>query len=246
MIDRLLLQTGSDVPFPEAQVTIHNPKMAEIAFIGENSFHRGCQILNFSMDNLSLEDNIDLEGKTDFDIFMSMICDSEYRQYSVNAKMVLTLLFPDYMINFSLEDGIELKKASNEYITHINRHNYNTFKEILVSLFCLNEFGGNKSYDPIDERAKRIAEKLKKRHKKEDIDEEKLNQDVHIFDRYISILTVGQKKNVNDFNNYTVYQLLDEMNRFQLKQSFDMYIKAKMAGAQDLQEVDNWMDDIHS
>jgi len=31
-----------------------------------------------------------------------------------------------------------------------------------------------------------------------------------------------------------------------MKQSFDMYIKAKMAGAQDLEEVDNWMDDIHS
>ena len=42
-----------------------------------------------------------------------------------------------------------------------------------------------------------------------------------------------------------VAQLKDEFKRFQKKQSFDMYLQAKMAGAEDLDDVDNWMDDIH-
>lgn len=71
-------------------------------------------------------------------------------------------------------------------------------------------------------------------------------KEINIFDRYISILAVGQKKNVNDFNDYTVYQLLDEFTRYQKKESYDMYISAKMAGAQNLEDVDNWMEDIHS
>ena len=50
---------------------------------------------------------------------------------------------------------------------------------------------------------------------------------------------------MNELMNYTVYQLKDEFKRFQLKQSFDIYLQAKMAGAKDLEEVDNWMDDIH-
>ena len=45
--------------------------------------------------------------------------------------------------------------------------------------------------------------------------------------------------------HYTVFQLKDECKRYQIKQSFDMYVQAKMAGAKDLDEVDNWMEDIH-
>ena len=44
---------------------------------------------------------------------------------------------------------------------------------------------------------------------------------------------------------YTVYQLFDEFQRFELKQSHDTYLKAKLAGAKDLDEVENWMKNIH-
>jgi hypothetical protein len=43
---------------------------------------------------------------------------------------------------------------------------------------------------------------------------------------------------------YTVYQLYDEFQRFQLKVQWDAYIQARMAGAKDLEEVDNWMIDL--
>ena len=42
---------------------------------------------------------------------------------------------------------------------------------------------------------------------------------------------------------YTVFQLKDELKRFQKKMAFDMYLKARLAGAKDLDEVDNWMDE---
>ena len=41
------------------------------------------------------------------------------------------------------------------------------------------------------------------------------------------------------------YQLRDQFERFQLKEENDIYIKAKLAGAQNMEEVDNWMEDIH-
>ena len=68
---------------------------------------------------------------------------------------------------------------------------------------------------------------------------------ISIFERYVSILAVGEHKDINELMDYTVYQLKYEFKRFQKKQEFDFYIKAKMAGAKDLDEVDNWMDDIH-
>jgi hypothetical protein len=52
------------------------------------------------------------------------------------------------------------------------------------------------------------------------------------------------KKNLNELMQYTVYQLFDEFQRFQLKVQWDAYVQARMAGAKDLEEVDNWMIDL--
>ena len=46
--------------------------------------------------------------------------------------------------------------------------------------------------------------------------------------------------------NYTVYQLTDEFARYQKKFAYDMHMQAIMAGATDLDEVEYWMEDIHS
>ena len=71
-------------------------------------------------------------------------------------------------------------------------------------------------------------------------------QKITILQRYISILAVGEQKDINALMQYNVYQLFDEFTRFSLREQSDFYLEAKMAGAKDLQEVDNWMKDIHS
>ena len=64
---------------------------------------------------------------------------------------------------------------------------------------------------------------------------------ISILSRYISILAVGLQKDLNSLMHYTIYQLYDEFQRFQLKVQWDAYVQARMAGAKDLEEVDNWM-----
>jgi hypothetical protein len=51
---------------------------------------------------------------------------------------------------------------------------------------------------------------------------------------------------MNELLQYTVYQLFDEFRRFKMKEEYDIYVQAKMAGAKDLDEIENWMSDIHS
>ena len=96
-------------------------------------------------------------------------------------------------------------------------------------------------------KAQRIAEKFKKRHEtllklknNNDVSEKSIN----ILSRYVSILAVGEQKDLNDLMQYTIYQLYDEFQRYQLKVQWDAYIQARMAGAKDLDEVDNWMIDL--
>ena len=73
MNNELLLLSGNDIPFPEARVTVHQPTIREIAYIGEESFYTGCEFLRFSKDKLSDEDKIHLENYTNFDVLMSII-----------------------------------------------------------------------------------------------------------------------------------------------------------------------------
>lgn len=239
MDNELLLLSNNDIPFLEAQVNIHQPTLSEISLISEESFFSGCQFLNFSKASLKEEDKIGLENKSDFEIFMSIMCSSERAEYKNNAIMVLTLLFPTYTFKFTPR---EILMASEKGMTRINSENFDAFKNILVSMFTLEDFGDNAGYNPADARAARIAEKLQKAKNRKAQDGP---HKVAILSRYVSILAVGESKDINELMQYTVFQLKDEFKRYQMKQSFDMYVQAKMAGAKDLDEVDNWMDDIH-
>jgi hypothetical protein len=67
---------------------------------------------------------------------------------------------------------------------------------------------------------------------------------IAILSHYVSILAIGCQLSLNDLMDYTVYQLYDEFQRYQLKVQWDAYVQAKMAGAKNLDDVDNWMIDL--
>ena len=70
MKNELLLLAGSDIPFPEAQVTIHQPTLKEIGYIGEKAFFMGCGFLDFSKNLLNQSDKTRLANYDDFDILI--------------------------------------------------------------------------------------------------------------------------------------------------------------------------------
>ena len=93
MINDLMLLAGVDIPFIEAQIAIHQPTLKEISMIGEESFYTGCGVLNFSKDNLSPEDRINLVEVSNFEILMSILAGNhlDVKQNKVCALMVLSL-----------------------------------------------------------------------------------------------------------------------------------------------------------
>lgn len=236
-LDDLLLMSGNDIPFPMARVNIHQPTLKEIGIIFEENFHMGCHFLNFNKDNLNVEDKSNLETKSDFDIFMSVINSRGNRELKTDVQMVLALLFPQYNIEIG-KDKILLHLEN--FSSSINETNFSDFKNILDQMFCLSANAGGTEYNPGDALAAKIAEKIKKGKEKKN--QKKSNGKLTIFKEYISILSVGLQIDVNTLLNYTVYQINDEYKRFIAFQNWDIYIKAKLAGAQDLEEVTNWME----
>lgn len=240
----LLLLSGNDIPFEEAQLIIHPPTIKEIAYIGEEYFFTGCELINFSKNNLEEQDKINLEDKSNFDILIAILRErNAVMQKNRNCvEMVLELIFPNYSLEIKPE-CILLKEENN--IAHfINNENFEQFKNIFNKMFGF-EKNIEESYNPSGEMAKKIAEKLNKRHQKL-AEERGAKPKIDILSRYVSILSVGEHKDMNALLQYTVYQLYDEFERYKLKNDYDIYLKASLAGAKDLKEVEDWMKDIHS
>ena len=243
MIDELLLLSGNDLPFPEARLTIHQPRLKEIAYITQPSFWSGCQLLKFDKETLLDEDRINLLNRSNFNIIMMMIQERslQSRQARLNIVSLLALLFPTSEILLG-KQTIQLRNHETGEVNEINEENFDAFKQILISMFCLTN-KENKQYNPDGELARRIANKIKKgREQKAKLAP---NSKIAILSRYISILAVGQKKNINDLMNYTVYQLMDEFNRYELKLHYDSWEKYRIAGATGLDDPEDWLKDIH-
>lgn len=238
----LLLLSGNDIPFYGGHINIHQPTIKEIGYIGEEEFHVGSRFLLFDKNYLDLEDKSDLENNSNFNIFMAIMNSKQYTTHKNNALMVLTLMFPN--VRFKIDkDKILLQQENIEVESSITELNFEEFQDIVRKMYCLDTLDAGDGYNPVDDLAKKIANRFKKRQEK--LSKQKGEQKVNLFSRYVSILAVGLQKDMNKLLNYTVYQLYDEFKRYQMKQDFDIYVQAKMAGAQNLEEVKNWMENIH-
>lgn len=243
MTNELLLLSGQDIPFFSARVNIYQPKLKDIALIGEDAFFSGCYLLNFSKDLLSEEDRTRLSDVDDFDVLMAIVLDEQAILQKLHLMQLLALLFPLYEVTLS-QDGIYLTNSEEAIL--IDKELYPEFKQIVVDMFDLGA-KSKEEFNPKNKAAAIIAEKLKKgREKLAALKNPKQTDKIAVFTRYASILSIGLQLDLNDLMNYTVYQLYDSFKRYQLHYAFDINMRAKMAGATDLDEVDNWMDDIHS
>lgn len=242
-MDELLLLSGNDISFPEAQLTIHQPRLKEIAYITEQRFWPACELLKFNKEILSDEDKIGLSNMSNFNIIMTIVQgkDLEARQAKINMLSLLTLLFPTSEIILN-KKVIQIRNVQTGETSQINQQNYDSFKKILVTMFCLTN-KDNEQYNPSGDLARKIANKIKQGREQR----AKLAPEgkVAILSRYVSILAVGQQKDMNDLMNYTVYQLMDEFNRFNLKLQYDSWQKFKIAGATGMKDPEDWLKDVH-
>ena len=202
MIDYLLLLSKNDVPFVEAGLIIHQPSIKEIAFIGQENFFLGCEILNISKKNLMIQDKTQIEQLSDFEVLMAIINNTEggasIKKNKKSLQLLLLLLFPDFTINF-LPASIMLSKEKQRHL--IDKDNFNIFKNIINEMFCLSHVleSGSSKYNPSGPQAKALVQKFKKRQKKlaQLKNRSARGQKIEILSRYLSILSVGEQKDIN-------------------------------------------------
>lgn len=246
MIDKLLLISGNDIPFYEAQLVVHQPTLKEIAFINQQSFWMGCQLLKFDKNIFQIKEQKKLNQFSNLTLLLTMICNQhqDAKKAKVNLILLLAIIFPKYTIKFQ-NLKIILTDTDTEQSSIIDDENFSILQTIVKQMFCLTNLA-NKQYDPSGKLAQKIADQIKAGQKKraqlESIDSKNLN----LFDRYISILATAKNKSIKEIMDYTVYQLMDEYNRFMLWYNSDQWFKLKIAGATGMEQQPDWFKDIHS
>lgn len=251
VIPQLLLDTKVDIPYSTAQITIHQPSIKEIAYITENTFLVGLNALCKNYQNL--QDNLGLSQLSNFEILMNIMREKSEKNQQITEAVfhVLFLIFPHYNVNLTPSAIILQEEVNGQKQTHlIDKDNFDGFTDILYDMFCLADGEGYQSedYNPSGDRARALVEKFRK--KREYLAELKTERGENsalktVYGRYIDILAVGEKKDKNELKEYSVYQLIEEFKRFQLKETFDYTFRAKLAGATKIKDAKDWMGDIY-
>ena len=205
-----MLMSGIDIPISELQIAVHQPTIKEISMIGEREFFMGAQVLCLNK-TMYIQDESLLSETTNFQIFMTMMQSKE----AINAKQcvlkVLNLLFPNGQVLFTPR---ALLLNIGEQSINIDENNFENLQSILSAVFCLKD-SGQDAFNPANEDARRIAEKLMRGRQRVAAQKAQKGGD-SVFTRYLSILTVALHIKLQDMLNLTIFQLYDLVERYML------------------------------
>ncbi len=238
---RLGLMCGIDLPIPELQTTIHQPKIKEIAFVGEKDFFLGVQCLCIDKNIIANQGESLLVNTNNFQIFMTMMKEKEMAEKKDSVINVLSLVFPKYRTLFTPRSII----LQGDTQIMIDDSNFEILQEYLKEIFCFkSSMSQDLGFNPANETAKKIADKLMRGRQR--VAELNGSADASIFSQYLSMLTVGlDSMSLQDLMDLTMFQLFDLVERYQLYINWDIDIRSRLAGGKPDGKPENWMKNIH-
>lgn len=238
---RLGLMCGIDLPIPELQATIHQPKIKEIAFVGEKDFFLGVQCLCIDKNIIANQGESLLVNTNNFQIFMTMMKEKEMAEKKDSVINVFSLIFPKYKTLFTPRSII----LQSDTQIMIDDSNFEIFQEYLKEIFCFkSSMSQELGFNPANDTAKKIADKLMRGRQR--VAELNGSANVSIFSQYLSMLTVGlDSMSLQDLMDLTMFQLFDLVERYQLYINWDIDIRSRLAGGKPDGKPENWMKNIH-
>ena len=240
---RLALMCGTDIPVPECELALHQPKIREIALIGETDFFSGIQCLCLNK-NMFVQDESLLETTTNFQIFMTVMSEKEKEAIEKKkaVQQVCELLFPNMKVSFTPRT---MMLTSEGHTVMIDENNFEYLQSAISSICCLKSGPmDQQSFNPSDEQARKIAEKLMRGRQR--VAAQKGEGNASLLSQYLSTITIGiHSMSLQNAMDLTMFQLYDLVERYMLYLNWDMDIRSRLAGAKPDSQPENWMKNIH-
>ena len=234
--------TGIDIPIPECKLIVHQPRIEEIAFLGDTAFFTGTQTLCLYK-SMFAQGNVDLDDIKNFQIFMMVMKEKETADKKRCVLDVLNILFPKHKVIFTPKSMLLQNMDSKESII-IDEDNFDFLQEVLRAIFCANQGPmDQQAFNPADEKAKEIAEKLMRGRQR--VAAQKGGSNSSVFVRYLSVLSMGLHIPIQELQKYTMFQFYDLIERYSLWLNWDIDVRTRLAGGKPDSHPENWMKDLH-
>lgn len=193
-----LYLSGQPVQVKSCNIAITQPKIKDIVVFGEDAFLIACNIIGHTENiiNQMREGNSQLNAFNDFQILLVVLKEEDnIRQSILNF---LELICPNYEIQ--IKDGsidFLITEEEQTFIAgQIQPFNFNDFQQIINDLFEPKTGDDEPEYNPANEKAAEIAEKIKQgRARKNKMLNDKEGEQ-SLFGRYCSILSIGMSLSI--------------------------------------------------
>lgn len=234
-----LLLSGQPIFIPEINIYITQPRIKDIVLFGEDDFFTTVQLLVDMQRFTSMikEGNSQLNIISDFQLLLIMI--EEDPTVKVMIQNLFNLIFPDYEVKIT-ENTIDfVLSESNQIVGRITPFNFEPFQNALNDLFIpQGENEREPDYNPVNDMAAKIAEKIKKGREKVHAQRAAVEGEHSIFADYCSTLSIGLGMDINIFFSYTSFQLYDAYRRFFDKQQSDFYMRVSSMPMMDTSKME--------
>lgn len=244
--------SGMPIKVEGGNFAVSQPTVRDICAFGEDSF-LACVVF-FTKSDLMARKIREMGGNTltiasDFQIVLSVIDDDQSTKQMVTD--FFDFIFPNYIWKF--ETGCVQFKIEEDgpNVGQLNPMNFENFKQTLKDLFLPHTKGDeDEDYNPINDRAKEIAEKLKRGNEIRNSMRAKSGNStkLSVFGTYISSLSVGLPMDISVLYGYTAFQLYDSFLRYMNKASYDLYQRVTtmpMMDTSKIKEPEHWTSDIY-
>lgn len=224
-------------------ISIRPKILKEIIKLGYSEYSKNLSFISLNVSDLigAVEDQNQIpEDATIFDIIFA----SGESSLVLQLVSALSYFLDEEEVMFDEELGLvfgkafETREETTEKCIVINHTNYNEVADIIRYQNCV-KMPKADSYNPADEKARAIIEKLKKGQ--EDVAKAK-SKDGDNIDFKAVISSVSTKSNsINKLNvwDLTIYQLYDEFKRLELISGYETSILAMLNGA-DIKDLKHW------
>jgi hypothetical protein len=241
-MNKFALYTGADILF-EQNFFIHQPTILEISsHFSEAEFIAALQICIKDVNDFKVQS----DKLNSLLIFYALMGTPNLLSDDIknNVYTFLKLLFKDCEVSF-LEQGLIISKSQTKEFLVLDNNSFIKLQMIIKEMFCTSrlfeEEKKEETFNPIDERAQAIADMLNKGRKKIAEIKNAQFQNSSVFGSYLEILSIGLHLSMTELSKNTFFQMFKLLDRFTKKQSFDIDLKCRLAGAKGDKPLDNWM-----
>lgn len=235
-IDELQTITGIDIAVDELKLVFHQPKVAEIAMIGEQNYFLALSIVHMSPKQLGIKS----EEVTSWMIFLESI---NQQLPGVKSTRILIQNFLQLFITEKVNIGPRsiMIDTQDQGIINIEAENFDLFQEIISALGGYSLLSpAEEQFNPKNKRAAEIAEKMKAARKRIAAQKEKSTGDGFIA-KYIRAVVTRTANSLEDVKNMTLLQLNGILKTYLNWEAYDIDLRSRLAGAKNDNPLEHWM-----